>query len=230
MNADLIVLAAGLSFICGYLIINQVFLRIFVLIGTLFYIWYYAVAADAPLWSAMLASVAMGLANVIGLCGLFISRSRFMVPYAHRDIYPTFGALPPGHFRRLIKLAKRVRVPDATQLCSEGEPLDRLYFILNGGLDVTKKGTYFSLPSGMFVGEVAYLLGRDSAADVIAKAGTEYLVWDSEVLHKAASGKPNFKMALEAMISRDLARKVAEAVSPDHIGAAQQNGQDTVWP
>ncbi len=51
--SDFLVVAAAGMFVLGYLIINQILLRTMLLIGTGFYIWYYAVVDDAPLWPAI---------------------------------------------------------------------------------------------------------------------------------------------------------------------------------
>ena len=57
IEPGLLAWAAGGLYAVGYLVINQVILRILVLFGTGFYIWYYAVVADVPLWDAILASI-----------------------------------------------------------------------------------------------------------------------------------------------------------------------------
>ena len=77
--AGLLVNAAMLLYVAGFAIGGRVGLRACVLVGTGFYIAYYAVVADAPLWDAILASLAIGAANVIGLL-----RDRRIVPGASR--------------------------------------------------------------------------------------------------------------------------------------------------
>ena len=145
---EYIVLMAGGALTLAYLIINQVVLRLFILAGTALYIWYYWVVADAPLWTAIYTSLAMGAANLIGMGNLFWRQSRFAVPHAHRDIYPRFANLPPGDFRELVTRARRFRLEADTLLTREGAPVDRLYYVLSGDLTIEKRGETFHMPSG----------------------------------------------------------------------------------
>lgn len=212
--AETIVLLAGLAFTLAYLIINQVVLRLIILFGTALYIWYYWVVADAPLWTAIYTSLAMGLANLIGLASLFWRQSKLAVPRQHLDIYAQFSSLPPGDFRDLIRHATRYTLDTDTDVTHEGAPMDSLYYIISGQIRIEKRGETFSMPAGVFVGEVAYLSRQPSAASTRLGAGTEVLEWDVATLRRRAARKSRFKLALEAMISRDLAVKVAFAVAP----------------
>lgn len=214
IEAEHLVLIAGLVFTLGYLIINQVILRLMILTGTAFYIWYYAVVADAPLWTAIWTSCAMGLANVIGLLGLLAHNSRFAIPQAHRDLYPMFSELPPGDFRQIVQRANRYRVDETIRITQEGSPNDSVFFIVSGALRVTKAGERFRMPSGTFVGEVAYLTHQPAAASIDVLQGSEVLEWSVATLRKRAARKSRFKLALDAMFTRDLAAKVAFAVAP----------------
>ena len=54
---EIIITLAGTAFVLGYLLINQTYLRVSLLVGTAFYIWYYAIAADTPLWEAIDAQI-----------------------------------------------------------------------------------------------------------------------------------------------------------------------------
>lgn len=211
-----IVLAAGAVFTIGYLIINQVILRLMILTGTVLYIWYYAVASDLPLWEAIYISIVMGIANVIGLCSLFWRSSPLAVPFAHRDIYAQFRDLPPGDFRELVTRARRYTLEQDAEITAEGAPLDSLYYVITGAIEIEKRGEVFTMPPRLFVGEVAYLSHQPSAATTRLQAGAEVLRWDVAALRARASRKSRFKLALEAMISRDLALKVAFAVAPRH--------------
>jgi len=205
---------AGGLFVLAYLIINQVVLRLFVLLGTVFYIWYYFVAAETPLWEAIQLSLVMGAANLIGLMSLLARRSKLSIPAAHRDIYPRFSDLPPGDFRDLMKLAHRRVLTEEEQISEEGAPPRHLTYVISGGMRVSKMGDQFLMPSGVFVGEAAYFNKTHSAASTWAKEGSELLQWNVDILRKKAARNDRFRLALEAMISKDLAAKVAFAVAP----------------
>ncbi|MEM9709518.1 MAG: cyclic nucleotide-binding domain-containing protein [Pseudomonadota bacterium] len=217
--ADIFVFGAALSYIIGYLIINQVVLRLFFLAGTTFYVIYYSVATETPLWAAIWTSVALGIANLIGLWILLSSRSRRALTPELVDLYDgfeNFRSLPPGDFRAIVGAARRMNVEARTTILNEGAPNDMLYFLLSGTAETEKRGHRFSLPAGIFIGEVSYMLSEPAAATVTVDAGSEMLVWDFETLRKR-SRRPRFRLALEAMVSRDLSRKVGHAVAPDDM-------------
>lgn len=218
LTPEVLVLMAGCTFVLGYLTINQVMLRIFVLAGTALYIWYYATVADAPLWEAIYTSLAMGAANLFGLMSLYAQRSRMIVPAQHRDIYPQFGNLTPGDFRSLVRRADRFVTDAEIELATEGAETEHLYFLINGSARVQKLGAEFHLPSGTFVGEVAYLTGRKSAATTVLAEGSEVLRWPYTELYRRSAKSSRFKLALEAMIAGDLANKVSFAVAPPNLG------------
>ncbi|MGR3513925.1 MAG: Crp/Fnr family transcriptional regulator [Paracoccaceae bacterium] len=217
---DILVAAAAGTYFLGYLTINQIVLRLFVLTGTLFYIAYYATAADTPLWVAIWTSVALLAANLYGLFLLVAGRSRWSLPKKLSDVYQDtdrFKSLTPGDFRALVRYARRETLDTPLIVSNEDHELDQLYYIVSGGAHVLKKGREFRLPPNVFIGEVAFLLQRSSAATISIDAGSDILVWDFDTLKRQSAKKQRFKLALEAVVARDLARKVAVAVSPDAI-------------
>lgn len=209
--SDFLVLAAAGMFVLGYLIINQIILRTMLLIGTALYIWYYAVVDNAPLWPAIWASVATGSANLIGMLGLIYRRSAQAIPKKFRDIYPHFDVLPPGDFRKLMKATNRVVRPAGYRLTTAGTTVDTLYYIIDGAVEVEKFNSSFSIPKNTFVGEVAYLTGNPASASTFLASDTLVLEWQVTKLKRCATRDPRFRLALDAMISLDLAGKVARA-------------------
>lgn len=215
LTPDAIVLAAGITYVLGCLIINQVGLRLMIALGTIFYIWYYYTASEEPLWGAIFVSVAIGISNFIGLANLYLRKSRIHVPSQHRDIYDMyFTHMPPADFRSMILQGKRIRLEKEMIATRENEAGAQLFFVISGDITIEKLGECFKVPSGMFVGEIAYLTGRKSSATTYLEAGAEIIVWDFKTLQRWSARKPRSKLAFEAMISRDLAMKVTVAVAP----------------
>lgn len=209
-----LVYIAGAFYVLGLLIINQIILRLLVLTGTGFYLVYYATVAETPLWEAIYISLLIGIANLTGLAGLLARQSLLALPRAHKDIYGHFPGLPPGDFRTLMRHAKRGVADRHLTLTREDAPLTRLYYVIEGETTVTKKGDRFRVPAGVFVGEVAYLTGQRASATTLLVEGSEYLEWNVLDLRNASLRSTRFKMALESVLSIDLANKVARSVAP----------------
>lgn len=208
------IFAASALFIIGYLIIHQVTLRLVMMLGNFSYIGYYATAADTPLWGAIYGTILMIIANVIGLTALYVRNASFSVPGKHADVYPLFAPVRPGDFRSLMRLGTRSVLTEERIITREGQPLSKLYFIVSGEVQVVKREHAFPMRGPFFTGEVAYLLGGNSVATTIAPAGTELITWNTEDLRRASARKPRIKLALDAVISKDLATKVSFAVAP----------------
>ncbi len=209
-----LVLAAGACFVAGYLVINQMLLRLLLFMGSALYLWYYFVAAEQPLWDAIAMSALMLAANIVGFIGLWLQHSVWIIPKKHRDLYDRFNALPPGDFKDLMNQAYREHYETEVQITQEGAAVDRLYYVITGALSIEKQGERFRMPAGVFVGEVAYMTGMKSSASTWLSAGSDVLVWDVQNLRRRSERKARFKLALEAMLSKDLAMKVAYAVAP----------------
>ncbi len=212
--ADFVVLGAGVSFCLGYATINQWALRSLVMIGTGLYVWYYAISGDTPQWAAIWTSVAMACANIVGLIGLWLRASPLSIPSRHRDIYTHFSMLPPGDFRKVMRGAKRVILPAGTRLTTDNARAKSVFFVINGSVVVEKFGETFHLPDGIFVGEVGYLTGNRASATTLLNEESEVLEWDVTDLKHQSARDVRFKLAMDAIISIDLAEKVARAGSP----------------
>ena len=228
--ADCLVLAAAGMFVLGYLIINQVILRIMLLAGTILYIWYYAVVDETPLWPAIWASTATGTANLIGLISLFYRRSAWAIPTKYRDIFVYFDLLPPGDFRKLMSAARRVVRPAGYKLTVAGSRVNTLYYVIDGKVEVEKFGNRFCIPDGVFVGEVAYLTGNRASASTYLVAESDVLEWDVAMLKQRAARDPRFRLAMDAMISIDLAEKVGRAGSPGQSDPSLYSDVENVQP
>ena len=100
LTPETLIYLAGGSHVLAYLIINQIGLRLTMLVGTSLYIVYYFTVTDEPLWGAIYTSIAMGIANIFGLAMLYAGRSNLAVPRAHRDIFPGFAICRPVTFVR----------------------------------------------------------------------------------------------------------------------------------
>jgi hypothetical protein len=211
---ETLVYVAGAFYVLGLLILNQIMLRIMVLAGTAFYLIYYFTVSDQPLWEAIYISLMIGLANITGLIGLLARQSRLALPRAHKDIFHHFSGLPPGDFRTLMRAATRTKTVHEMALTIEDTHLDKLHYVIDGHTVVTKMGDRFTVPGQTFVGEVAYLTGAPASASTSLAAGSEFLTWSTADLQHICARSVRFQMAVEAVLSRDMANKVARSVAP----------------
>nr|WP_281501934.1 cyclic nucleotide-binding domain-containing protein [Aliiroseovarius sp. F20344] len=112
-------------------------------------------------------------------------------------------------------LARRENYSTNKVLTTAGAAVPDLYYVISGLVGVRKQGGEFYMHSGNFVGEVAFLTNEKASATVVMAEGGELLCWDVNQLRERAARDVRFRLALDAIISLDLARKVAQAGAPN---------------
>ena len=211
---------AILAYVIGFLCRNQIALRTTVLTGTSFYMAYYYLIDSGPMWDAMVGSALIATANLIGLTSLIYSRMPLGMGDHQRSIFEALGALEPGVFRALMKIARHETSDGADTLTREGATPDSLCFVMSGRPRIAKGPDSFEVDGGCFIGEVSWMLDCPASATVTLEAGANYIVWPRDKLDRLTRRSPRVRQALEAMIAQDMARKVAagRAVQATDIG------------
>jgi len=100
--------------------------------------------------------------------------------------------------------------------------------VVDGSPQATKNGQSFKVRDEMFIGEISFILHRPASACVILPAGSTYVRWDKARLRAAMARDPQFGQALEALISRDMARKVADSIHVDSIFPSRKQDQHLI--
>lgn len=216
-DASLLIKAGSALYIIAFLIREELTLRLTIVAGTILYIFYYLYFPDPPLWDAIIASVIMIFANLIVLGQIVLERTTFRLNPEAKELFDAFETLTPGQFRHILRLAewKVSEGAQGTVLTHEAEPSGSLFYVFRGAISVEKSGRWFTLPEGNFVGEIAYVLKRETTATTTAPPGVEYVQWNTDALRKLSKKKPNLGNALNALLTRDLAKKLSSSYRPD---------------
>ncbi len=212
----LIYLGAGLLLI-AYGIRDELRLRVMIVVSTFIYIAYYYAVDGGPLWEAIVTSALMVLVNFWVLGQIILERTTLSMTPDEKRLFDGFESLTPGQFRRLAKIAQwRVADdPEGTVLTREDEPSDALFYVFEGIISVEKRERQFRLPEGNFVGEVAFVLKRRTTATTVAPLGVRYVEWDSDALRKLGDKHEALRISLNALLTRDLANKLATSYRPE---------------
>lgn len=208
---------ALLFYVLGFLTRDELILRVQVLVGTAFYILYYYFISDAPLWEAIWASLAIGAANIYSSYIIIYERSTFGMNAADRALFANFHTLRPGHFRRIMKKAQRWQVTEDTVLLTRNAPVDKLFYVHAGDVDISRASKTATLEHGHFLGELAFLKGTPASATVIAKPGAEVIMWDQQTLKHIMDKSPTISNAILALFNEDLATKLLASWPEDKV-------------
>lgn len=214
----LVIIAAALQAF-AHLVTHQLGLRVLLLCGTILYLTYYFIALDTPLWPAIFATSAIGITTVYGLIRLLINRSRFLMSADEIAILNRFPGLEPGVFRRLLKLGHIRPLLSDEPLAIEGEVPEKLFYLLSGNVKVTKSQTDFEVSDSTFIGEVSMVNDIAATATVSGIPNTLVIEWDRRTLAARMAKDHHLRLAVEGLFTRDLARKLAQAVKVDQTKA-----------
>jgi CRP-like cAMP-binding protein len=201
----------------AFFIRDELPLRSLIIVSTVIYIAYYYLALDPPLWDAIVTSVLMIFANLYVLGQVLLERTTFRLSPDEKRLFDAFETLTPGQFRRILRIAQwRVAEdPEGTVLTREAEPSGALFYVFEGIISVQKGERLFRLPQDNFVGEIAFVLKRKTTATTVAPQGVRYVEWDADALRRLGNRYPNLGNALNALLTRDLARKLTASYRPD---------------
>jgi len=222
VNSSHLVYFAAAVQAAALLFTEQVKIRVLLLIGSALYLVYYAVVAGDPLWEAMAATLAMSIANLFGLTALMVSRSARFIPANQMNLYSMFSGVEPGEFRALMKRGTLRTLIESETLTTVGAVPDRLFFVIEGEIEVEQGQGCFQLPPRHFLGEISLMLGTPASATVRVGAGAHLVEWQREKLVRAMTRQPKLKIAVESLLGRDMARKVA--VLAGHIDSNYVHG------
>ncbi|MGB3710379.1 MAG: cyclic nucleotide-binding domain-containing protein [Erythrobacter sp.] len=215
-SAWLIHIGAALALL-AFAVRDELKLRVLIIVSTVVYISYYYLVPDPPLWDAIFTSILMIAVNVYMLSQIALERTTLRLSGDEKALFDAFETLTPGQFRRMAKLAHWhvCTDPDGTLLTREAEPSGSLFYIFEGIISVEKHGRRFRLPEGNFVGEVAYVLNRKTTTTSVAPMGVRYVEWDADALRALSRQRPTLGHALDALLTRDLAKKLNTSYRPD---------------
>lgn len=216
-NTAVLVYLATTMQVLGFLFRTQLILRLLVLLGTVFYVAFYYFHPVEPIWDAIYGSSLIGLANIIGLGFLIYSRVPLGMDETERELFDAMGGLEPGMFRKLMAIGDLWDSHTMVELTHEGRKPESLFFVLRGQTEVRKGVSSFKVRDRVFIGEVAFLTGATASASTSLLNGGVYVQWDSKRLRALCERRPALRQAFEALISRDLASKVATGVQPDNL-------------
>lgn len=195
--------------VLGFLFRDELYLRSLLLFGTVFYLLYYYFSQSAPLWDAIFSSSVLFAVNLIFI--ILILRERYLISMSHEEtiLYHSLGAFTPGQFRKIMRIAKWQTRKSPKTITTENNTCDRLFYVLDGEVTITKEDESFSRNGNMFIGEVGFMLGVPASATVTISPNTNYVEWKNEELTKLFSKNQSIENAFKALFNFDMAKKIA---------------------
>lgn len=217
---------ATLCYILGLLTRKELVLRMFLLTGTAFYILYYYYIADSPLWEAIGTSVLIGSANFPVIYRIFRERSTFGMSDEMLTLYRSFPNFNPGQFRKMMAQADIVRDCPETQILQDGVIPGRMFLTITDGFRIEREAQSAEIGPGNFLGEISFLLDGPATANVVAKPGSSYVVWETFKLRRLMESSHPMANAITVLLNKDLARKLSVSFPTRAIKAVPMQAQE----
>lgn len=113
----------------------------------------------------------------------------------------TFAGATDRELRRIADAGRVVAVPQNWSVIWERTPADKAYVVLDGDLDVRRKGEVVArLSAGDVVGEVAIVENRLRNATVVAATRLEVLHFTKDAVEKLYADIPAFRAAVDRAV------------------------------
>ena len=163
------------------------------------------------LYSALFWQSAFMLINLVNI--ILLIRARRPVPLTQdqtllKDM--VFRHLSSRETALLLSRVKWHRAEADQVLMSEGESLDKLYLLYAGNLRIERcRQPLAHRGPGSFIGEIAYMTGSASSADVVFTVPSRYIEWDVRELRQLLEKKSALKSAFESLLAVNVAHKLA---------------------
>jgi len=197
---------AALFSLSAYLLSNMLWLRIFLVLAAIVYIFSGMRLGITSMVGWNSAYLAINLYYVVVL---ILDKSTIALPEETKEIYHQyFSSMSTREFKRLISINK-FQIIKGEKLIGEGEVTDKLFILLDGEVDVVKSGkTIAKLNAGDFVGEMSFMSNNTASADVIATKEVKYAYWSHKDLDKLSKKNQKIYNKFISVISCDLVRKL----------------------
>lgn len=167
----------------------------------------------SPLWSAMFWQAAFFVINGVNLTILLLERRPVILTEEQQRLHlMTFHRMSPREMLKVLRIAQWHELESGEAMITEGDFINRLMLIYEGTARVTLEGRFKAhLGPGEFVGEMSYLTGKQTSADVIASEPLRFLSWERRDLDLLYLKEPALKDIMQSIIGVDLAEKLRKS-------------------
>jgi CRP-like cAMP-binding protein len=209
LSASTIIHIANILYLLSYSVKDMLWLRCLTVVAALCLLPYYYFQ-PVPLTAAIAWNLLFIGINVIQIVILLRERRPVILTADQQRLYQlAFQSLTPREFLNLLKLACWEEAADGQLIVRKGEDIDRMMVIHSGSASIRSgEQTVAELGPGQFVGEMSFITGDPTSADVVALKTLRYVSWSKDSLHCLLDERPQLKVALQNAIGVDLVGKL----------------------
>ncbi len=173
-----------------------------------FYGYFFLLDFVTVFWEIIFVSV-----NLIQLLLLELAnrRARFSDD-EQRFIKAALPRVEKAHAHRLLKLAKHTEFQAGEYLTTEGVPVEKLYFIIEGAVRIDKEGSMVGVCGhDDFIGEIGFMMDGTATATAVVTHSVRCLTFDYLPLKGMLDKEMGLRQSLESSFNRNLVGKLVKS-------------------
>jgi CRP-like cAMP-binding protein len=123
-------------------------------------------------------------------------------------------SIRPREFVSLSLVGEWKNAEPGKQIVAEGEPVSSVCIAITGSAEVRKQGERIgTLRPGHIIGNALALTGDPSPVEMTFTEPARYMSWSLPNLRRFMEKRPDLRVTLQSLVSRDLARKLETVLS-----------------
>jgi len=212
--ADYLVHFSNILLLVSYSVRDMLWLRWFAVAAALTNIPYFLVQGTV-LWPPVLWASVFTAINLYQIARIYLERRPVVLSADEQKLYDlAFGSLRPRDFLSLALVGEWKDGVAGEKVLAIGEPAERICIAISGEVEVRTPGARVGrLAPGQLVGTALVLTGSPSAVDASFVAPGRYIGWPLQALRVFLDKRPDLRLALLQLASRDLAGKLEQALA-----------------
>ncbi|MFK7734783.1 MAG: cyclic nucleotide-binding domain-containing protein [Pirellulaceae bacterium] len=212
LSANPLLHVANVLYLISYSLRDILWLRVLTVLAMLCLAWCYWCCLEyyALGWQAAFLAI-----NLLQIGLLVLERRPVQLTDVQQKLHAgPLSTLTPRQVQRFTDKAEWSTVEAGKHLIVEDSRLEDLILLLSGKAKVVAKGQAIAeISDGQFVGEMSFLTGGETTADVIAVDSVLYAKWPEQYVHSLIQRDQELGTALQAALGSDLVRKLINSRS-----------------
>ena len=170
----------------------------------------YFLLQHTVLWPPVLWALVFTAINLYQISRIYLERRPVVLSEDERKLYDLgFQSLRQREFVSLTLVGEWKSASAGERVLIEGEPVSRLCVAITGRADVRKQGQRIgALEPGHLIGTALALTGAPSPVEATFSEPARYISWPLSSLRTFVDKRPDLRVTLQGLVSRDLASKL----------------------
>lgn len=200
----------------AYSVRDILWLRWFAVAAAIASLPYYLAQTDV-LWPPVIWGVVFMLINAFQIARIYLERRPVVLSSEEQQLYDLgFRALRPREFVSLLLTGEWRDAAPGDRIIEQGRTVDRISIPIAGSVEVSRDGQRLGgFAPGQIVGMALAVTGEPSSFDAAFTAPGRYMSWPLPSLRKFLDKRPELRIALQRLVSHDLATKIERLMPRD---------------